>query len=33
MRFKKEKQNFEKGGIIYNDYVIGTKTVGTHNFR
>ena len=33
MRFKKEKQNFEKGGIIYNDYVLGTKTVGTPNFR
>ena len=24
MNFQKAEQNFEKGGIIYNDYTIGT---------
>lgn len=33
MNFNKKNQNFEKGGIIYNDYVIGTKTLGTPNYR
>ena len=33
MNFKKENQNFEKGGIIYNNYALGTKTVGTPNYR
>tara|TARA_Y100001980_G_C14536050_1_gene312770 strand:+ start:106 stop:1251 length:1146 start_codon:yes stop_codon:yes gene_type:complete len=31
--FQKSDQKFEKGGIIYNDYVLGTKKVGTKNYR
>ena len=33
MNFQKAEQNFEKGGIIYNDYTIGTKKVGTPNYK
>lgn len=33
MNFQKADQNFEKGGIIYNDYTIGTKKVGTPNYK
>jgi hypothetical protein len=31
--FQKSKQDFEKGGIIYNDYILGTKKIGTQNYR
>tara|TARA_Y100000591_G_C21841091_1_gene705678 strand:+ start:335 stop:1447 length:1113 start_codon:yes stop_codon:yes gene_type:complete len=33
MNFQKSNQNFEKGGIIYNNYVLGTKKIGTPNFK
>ena len=32
MNFKKANQNFQKGGIIYNDYIVGTKKIGTKNY-
>lgn len=33
MNFQKSDQNFEKGGIVYNDYTIGTKKIGTPNYK
>ena len=31
--FQKSDQNFEKGGIIYNDYIPGIKKIGTSNYN
>ena len=33
MKFQKSNQNFEKGGIIHIDSTIGTKKIGTPNYK